>query len=419
MNILWITNGLFPKPSKVLGLPNPVAGGWLYGLSERLASRKEIRLAIASPYSGNELQVLILNKVVYYLLPVKSIKTYQKKLEPIWLKICREFEPELVHIHGTEYTHGLACMRACVNLNYVISIQGLVSVYARYFYAGLSFSTLLRNITFRDLVKNETAFQVKNDFERRGRMEHEYLLRSYHVIGRTSWDHAHTKTVNPKINYHFCNETLRNEFYISPKWDINKKSNFTIFLSQAFIPLKGLHQVLSAISIIKNDFPLIKIRVAGDSIIESNSFKDRLKLRGYGLFILKLIKKFNLQDHIEFVGKLNADEMIREYLNAHIFVCPSSIENSPNSLGEAQLLGVPTVAAYVGGIPDMLTHGESGLLYRFEEVEMLADNIRILFTDDLLLRSISKEEVNVAEIRHNPDFNLNQLVNIYKKIIEE
>jgi glycosyltransferase involved in cell wall biosynthesis len=38
-------------------------------------------------------------------------------------------------------------------------------------------------------------------------------------------------------------------------------------------------------------------------------------------------------------------KMITEYRNAHIFICPSSIENSPNSLGEAQLIGVPVIAA--------------------------------------------------------------------------
>ena len=48
-------------------------------------------------------------------------------------------------------------------------------------------------------------------------------------------------------------------------------------------------------------------------------------------------------------------------------------------MGEAQLLGVPVIASYVGGVPDMVTHGETGLLYRFEEVEMLAEGIRNLF----------------------------------------
>ena len=82
---------------------------------------------------------------------------------------------------------------------------------------------------------------------------------------------------------------------------------------------------------------------------------------------------------MQFTGSLREDQMIAEYLNAHLFICPSSIENSPNSLGEAQLLGVPVIASYVGGVPDMVTHGETGLLYRFEEVEMLAEGIRNLF----------------------------------------
>lgn len=47
--------------------------------------------------------------------------------------------------------------------------------------------------------------------------------------------------------------------------------------------------------------------------------------------------------------------MIEQYLKAHIFVCPSSVENSPNSLGEAQLLGVPCIGSIAGGIPSMLS----------------------------------------------------------------
>lgn len=64
--------------------------------------------------------------------------------------------------------------------------------------------------------------------------------------------------------------------------------------------------------------------------------------------------------------------MKQEYLNANVFICPSSLENSPNSLGEAQILGTPCLASYVGGIPDMM-FGNEGYLYRFEEIEMLAE----------------------------------------------
>ena len=59
------------------------------------------------------------------------------------------------------------------------------------------------------------------------------------------------------------------------------------------------------------------------------------------------------EDQFEFEGFLSAEKMKRLLLESNVFVCPSSIENSPNSLGEAMLLGVPCVASDVGGIADM------------------------------------------------------------------
>jgi hypothetical protein len=58
--------------------------------------------------------------------------------------------------------------------------------------------------------------------------------------------------INPGIKYYFCNEVLRDSFYNSDKWRIDLKKDFTIFISQASSPRKGLHQVIKALSIVKN-----------------------------------------------------------------------------------------------------------------------------------------------------------------------
>ena len=117
-----------------------------------------------------------------------------------------------------------------------------------------------------------------------------------------------------------------------------------------------------------------------------------------------------------FTGSLNEEQMVNEYLNSSMFICPSSIENSPNSLGEAQLLGVPVIASYVGGIPDMVTHEETGLLYRFEEVEMLAIEIKRIIEDSTLTKKIAENGYEAAKKRHSRSTNLNQLLTIYKNL---
>ena len=111
--------------------------------------------------------------------------------------------------------------------------------------------------------------------------------------------------------------------------------------------------------------------------------------------------------------------MVAEYKNSHIFICPSIIENSPNSIGEAQLLGLPCIAAYAGGIPDMVTHGKSGLLYCFEEIEMLACSIKRIFRDgDLALRLSEGGKVAASE-RHDRVKITETMIAIYNKVLDQ
>lgn len=110
--------------------------------------------------------------------------------------------------------------------------------------------------------------------------------------------------------------------------------------------------------------------------------------------------------------------MVQQYLKSHIFVCPSIIENSPNSLGEAQILGVPCIASYVGGIPNMIEHKISGLLYQSNEHEVLAQYICQLFNDKHFCNFISKNEIRVALKRHDKIANAQMTLNIYNKIIK-
>ena len=231
------------------------------------------------------------------------------------------------------------------------------------------------------------------------------------IIGRTSWDKAHAWAINSKAKYYFNNETLRPEFYDGSKWDYDKCDKHTIFLSQAGYPLKGLHQVLRAMPLILRHYPDTKIRVAGADITKYSTWRDKLRISGYGKLIRHMIHQLHLDNHIEFLGPLNAEQMKQVYLNCNVFVCPSSIENSPNSLGEAQLLGVPHVASFVGGVADMMVGNEENL-YRFEEVEMLANKICDIFYNDNKQVDMSA----VALQRHNPQYNTKHLLDIYRQI---
>ena len=111
---------------------------------------------------------------------------------------------------------------------------------------------------------------------------------------------------------------------------------------------------------------------------------------------------------------MNEEQICARYLSANVFICPSSIENSPNSLGEAQLLGVPCIASYVGGIPDMIPNKQCGSVYRFDEVVMLAAEICAIFKQRDWDNSSMQE---IARKRHDAQVNCNQMIGIYRTII--
>lgn len=419
MKLLFITNSILPAPSNALGqLDTITEGNLVFALAKQLILNEEIKLCIATVYDGGEIKVYNIDGIKYYLLPSKSKTTYQKKLETYWQIVYKDFTPDIIHIHGTEYLHGLAFMRIYPDLNYIVSVQGIIGAISRYYFSNISLWEIFRHLTFRDIVKRDSIIQAKKRFENRSILEKEYFIKSNHVIGRTSWDFVHAKILNPQINYHFCNESLSDGFYYSQAWNLNKKTSYTIFLSQSYYPIKGLHQVLRAIAILKTDFPEIKLRVAGTEILIINNLQGKIRLSGYGSYIRGLIRKYKLDENVVFTGRLNEVLMISEYINAHLFICPSSIENSPNSLGEAQILGVPVIASYVGGIPDMITHEKSGLLYRFEEFEMLAYNIRRIFEDNKLAFRLSEGGRAAALERHDRKKNADMMVSIYRKVIK-
>ncbi len=412
MKILWITNILLPRAAEFLGLKAPIVGGWMQSSADAILQEdKSLELAVAtvSPFV-TKIETVHDKRTSYYILPLCGDNTkYHKSLEPLWRKISNVFCPDIIHLHGTEFAHGLAYINACTNHHVVVSIQGLTSAYYYYYY-GLSNWDILRNITFRDIVKSDSLWRQKKKFQQRGVVEKQIIKSVHHIIGRTSWDKSHVWAINPEVNYHFCNETLRKGFY-KESWQYDNCEPHSIFVSQASYPIKGLHQLLKAMPLVLKHYPDVKIYVAGTDITRATTFKQKIRLSGYGSYLRNLIKHLHLKDKVQFTGALTEHQMIERYLLSNLFLCPSSIENSPNSLGEAQLLGVPCIASYVGGTADMMQTNER-CLYRFEEIEMLAGKICNVFAD----YSFSKNMQDEARERHNAQENAKRLIEIYSEI---
>ncbi len=416
MRILWITNIVFPEACVLLGGNGTIkgSGGWILGAAQALVGQPEIQLAVASVSTAvDSLTYLNGEKIKYYLLPYgKGNTKINHEYEPLWKQVKDDFYPDVVHIHGTEMTHGLAYIEACGPNNVCVSVQGLISACYDYYFSGISDkerreSRTLASLFLGSMTKNAQKYRI------RGECEKEMIRRVHHVIGRTSWDRERIWGINPEAKYYTCNETLRPEFYDGHLWKYSKCQKHSIFMSQAGQTIKGLHMLLRALPLVLRKYPDTVLRIAGSDMISCSSFKQRLLLSDYGKLLLQLINKYKLNGKVVFIGQLNAEEMRREYLNANVYVCPSAIENSPNSLGEAQLLGVPVLASYVGGIPDLMK-GDEEHLYRFEEVEMLAFKLVHLFGQEGAVDTSSMRKLAIS--RHDPVSNMKQLLMIYQDL---
>lgn len=416
MKILWITNIVLPEAQGLLLGKGTLksTGGWLIGASEMLSNNESTKLTIATISKHVEkLTRLEGEKISYYLLPLgKGNVKKNNEYIPYWKKIREEVKPDVIHLHGTELSHGLAYIEACGNKHVCVSIQGLVSACANYYCHGLSRKEIFKSITpasvrFGGIIEDSEKYAI------RGRNEIEIIGRVQDIIGRTSWDKARVWAINPSAKYHYGGETLRSMFYNDEKWQYNQCVPHSIFVSQASYPIKGLHMLLHALPLVKRVFPDVTVRVAGNDITCCDTFKKKILLGNYGNLIRKIIHNKGLDGNVSFTGPLDGDAMVREYLKANVFVCPSTVENSPNSLAEAQILGVPVIASYVGGVPDMM-RGDEMHLYRFEEIEMLAYMLVRLFEQK---DSIDTEEMRQKALeRHDPQKNLKQLLQIYQSV---
>jgi glycosyltransferase involved in cell wall biosynthesis len=107
------------------------------------------------------------------------------------------------------------------------------------------------------------------------------------------------------------------------------------------------------------------------------------------------------------------------YRIADLAVLSSLSEGSPNALLEAMAAGVPVVATAVGGIPEIVTDGESALLVRPSDLEgMSAAMARLLIDDPGLATQLVDRSRTLIRERHAPEARMRKLLAIYRNIAD-
>lgn len=421
IKVLWLCNMIVPQFCTMLEVAPGYGGGWVEETLEKIALSERCELAYCAPFKSEDKIVECSYKGVrFYGFNKKEWRAYKydEEVEEVFRDILNDFQPDIVHIFGTEFPHSLAMAKAFNNPERtIVHIQGLISICAQYYFAFLP-EKVIYGYSFRDFLRKDNIFHQYKKFKERGKFEKEALKTVAHVMGRTEWDYMCVKQINQKIKYHYCEENLRNVFYDASNWAIEKCEKHTIFMSQGNYPVKGLHIALEALKIVKEEFPGVKLRIAGDDIIKTENVQDRIRKSYYAKYISKLIKELNLDNNVEFVGCLNSREMCSEYLRANVYILPSVIENSPNSLGEAMFLGTPAVAAGVGGVSSLMQHGKEGFVYQVNAPYMLAYYIMKIFEDEALAKLLSMNSRKKMKEKENISQNVSALMRIYSNVLE-
>lgn len=387
MKVLWLINAPFAQLCQAAGLPLQVKEGWIQGFYNSIKDRlnedgRSIRMSIAFPQFVSEQtmegEIEGCSYFGFYKEEDKPYK-YNERVTGRLRSILDKVAPDVVHIAGTEYDHARSMIRAFpYPQRLVVSIQGLTGVYAGHYMADLPVK-VQRGFTFRDLVKRDNLRQDQKKYEKRGSMEEEVIRSVGNIIGRTEWDRACTRRLNPEAKYYHCGEILRPSFYSGETWSYEKCRKHSIFVSQGYYPIKGLHYMVEALADIVKVYPDARLYVGGGMTLNDQGLKQKLRRKNYQKYLGELIGRYGLREHIEFLPSLKEEQMKEQYLKANVFVSPSAIENSPNSVGEAMILGVPCVSSLVGGVADMLQHGVQGYTYQHDAPYMLAHYVMKVF----------------------------------------
>jgi glycosyltransferase involved in cell wall biosynthesis len=128
-------------------------------------------------------------------------------------------------------------------------------------------------------------------------------------------------------------------------------------------PQKSLTVAVDAVATTPN----VTLAIAGDGP-ERSVLEDRVRSLG-------------LDGRVRFLGSLDRDRVLHLFHAADASLLSSSWENLPHSVVESLAVGTPVIATAVGGVPEVVRHGENGLLVPPNDAEALAEAIRRFFGD--------------------------------------
>lgn len=416
MRVLWFTD--YPPPAvrhrlELADDPGPQA--WVQALAERLAREPGIELAIAT-WDEKSLSPFEDTGVAYYTFQRSVPPSRTGRIMANWRHqlpvppldkaagLVRRLSPDIVHVHGTEGPWGLLAPliqpAPCV-----VSLQGILQAYLRHYFAGRSAADLALMATNRDFLVGRGPLHGYLALRRRTRREREILQTAHWFIGRTDWDKAVLASVNPAAEYFHCDEIMRAPFYRAPWKPQNRGAN--VYTTSSTLMGKGTECLLRAVGVLRRGgLAGIRLRVSG---VPPSTQLEKVYRR--------VARRAGIGDAVDWLGRCDAGRLVDELLGADVFAYPSRVDNSPNSLVEAMLVGVPVVASRVGGVPTLLKDRVEGLLVPSGDVAALAGAIRRLIDDRELAVEFGANARLSALRRNDPVSVVARTIAIYEEVV--
>jgi glycosyltransferase involved in cell wall biosynthesis len=415
--VLWFSNT--PSLSADYLHDKSIGGGWIGALEAELSNIPSIQLGISFNHE-RDIKPFQLNKTNYFPVHLPSPKGKIKKLVSRWKKpiqnetdvqpyldVVDVFKPDIIHIFGTEGIFGLIISKT--NVPCVIHLQGILTLYFYKWYSGLTLVDILRYSKKWLILKGFGNYHNYLIIKKEAKRERKIFKQCKFFMGRTDWDRRITSVLSPDSKYFHCDEMIRREFYSHEWLRIKNRDTFMIITTIKNNISKGLKTIFECKRLLNEMNLRFKIvwKIAGISSTDEIAYVVEKKYKS----------TFNEND-ILLLGPLDEKELINEMLTADAFVHPSHIDNSPNSVCEAMLLGMPVIATFAGGIPSIVENKKEGLLVQDGDPYALAGAIMELQENSSYANELGMNARAKARVRHNPQRIINEVIKIYSSIIE-
>ena len=178
----------------------------------------------------------------------------------------------------------------------------------------------------------------------------------------------------------------------------------TIITVSRLVAKNGIDTLIRAMPLLSRRFPSIECRVLGDG-----PARRRLE---------HLASDLGVAEAVRFCGMVPHEDIPQHLWGSQVFVRPSRSEGLGNAFIEALAAGLPIVGTRVGGIPDILTDGETGLFARGDDPADLAEKIGVLLADKGLAGRLAAQGMAMVRARYDADVVAGMYADVFREALE-